>query len=366
MSTQAIGLDITPTALIAVVLKKKGKLHVVDRVATRALSPGVVVDGEVSDVEALSAALRTMWDEEGLKSGTPVNLGIANQRSISRIVELPKIKKNDQLRDAIGFEVDEILPIPREEAVWDFHTIEEFDHPELGTRYQRHIVVMTYRESVERYRDAVDGAGLKLGNIDLAAFALMRAGLPSVRAYVHAELGGEPEQPLLVALCDVGPSTTNVVVSRGSVCEMNRVVAHGTRTFSHALVEHFGWTPEDADRVVREAGIMPLGGMETPGDPYADSRAVLQNVADHFAHELKSSLDYYHHNSSHSERIGRIVLSGEGALLRGIEERFAAVLELPVSIVDASSVVDATSLQNIGPSHAHMAVAIGLGLEDAA
>lgn len=364
MPAHTIGLDITPTALVAVSLRKKGKLRSVEHVALRSIEHGIVSDGEVHDVDRLAAAIADMWAVEQLKAKA-VTLGIANQRTLTRIVELPKLKKG-QVRDAIGFEVDDILPIPLEESVWDYHTVGEFPHPDSGAAFQRHIVVMTYRESVERYREAIEKAGLKLANIDLAAFALMRAGLPGVKAALQVEPGADATQPLLVGMCHIGPTSTNVVISRDGICEMNRLVGFGVQTFSQGLVEQFGWGRQDADRVVYEAGILPLGGIESPGDPYTDSRMVMQHVADRFAQEIGASLDYYHHHSQHGERIGHVVLSGDGALLRGIEERFAATLELPVSIADTSTVVDAQSLQSIGANHAHLVVAIGLGLQEAA
>jgi type IV pilus assembly protein PilM len=223
---------------------------------------------------------------------------------------------------------------------------------------------MVYRESVERYRDAVEKAGLAVHNIDLAAFALMRAGLNGNRAF--SDLHGDGMGDDVVVLCDIGPTATNVVVSRNGVCELNRLVSFGTHIFSQTMVDQFGWEFDDADRVKTEAGILPLGGIESPGDPYSESRRIMQYVADQFAQEIRTSFDYYHHSTAGAARINRVVLSGEGALLRGIEERFATELGIPVSILDASSRLDTTSVQEIGANHAHLAVALGLGMDEAA
>lgn len=357
MPAQPVGLDITSSALVAVMLKKRGKTYTLVRHAVAPLDHGIVSDGEVVDVLGLSAALRTFWDREGIKDKN-VALGVANQRCIVRTIDLPRIKGAKQLREAISFEVTDNLPIPLENAVFDYHTVDTYKDDQTGVERQRHVVVMTYRESMERFRDAVLGAGLKLRRIDLAGFALMRAGLRSVAD------ASDDEQ--IVALCDVGPTTTNLVVSRKGVCEFNRQVPFGTKMFSQTLSEQFGWGDDDAERVKLEAGILPLGGVESPGDPYTDSRSVMQFVADQFAAEIRTSFDYYLHATGGQHRVARVVIAGEGALMRGIEDRFAAELGVPVSILDASPLLDTASIEVLGANHAQYGTALGLAVEEAA
>jgi type IV pilus assembly protein PilM len=123
MASPPVGLDITPTALVAVSLKRKGKAYEVVRRAESPLAAGIVVEGEVHDADALGAAIKAFWAEHGIKE-KQVAIGVANQRCITRVVEKVRIKGNrKQLREALSFDVAEHLPIPLEEAVWDFHTV---------------------------------------------------------------------------------------------------------------------------------------------------------------------------------------------------------------------------------------------------
>ena len=363
MASPPVGLDITPTALVAVSLKRKGKAYGIAKRAESPLAPGIVVDGEVHDADALGAAIKAFWAEHGIKDKN-VAVGVANQRCITRIVEKVRIKGGKkQLREALSFDVAEHLPIPLEEAVWDFHTIAKWKNEETGAEMERHVVVMVYREPVERYREAVVAAGLKLVRIDLAAFALMRAGLPAVKLALGSE---DHDEEQVVALLDVGPTSTNVVITRGDMCELNRIIQFGRQHFTQTLVEQFGWELADATRVSGEAGITPLGGMEAPGDPYADARRIMQYVADQFAQEIRTSFDYYNHSSGGANRVSRVVVAGEGALLRGIEHRFANELGVPVSILDASPRLDPASVEELGVQHARFGTALGLGMEEAA
>jgi len=362
MASPPVGLDITTNALVAVSLRRKGKGYGIARRVESPLAPGIVIDGEVHDSDALGAAIKTFWAEHDIKDKT-VSIGVANQRCITRMVEMTRIKNKKQLREALSFEVADNLPIPLEEAVWDWHTVDRWKDEASGGEKERHVVVMVYRESVERFRDAIAIAGLKLARIDLSAFALMRAGLPAVKLALQAE---EVTEEPVVALIDIGATSTNVVISRGGICELNRLVAFGRQHFTQTLVEQFGWELSDAERVSTEAGIAPLGGMEAPGDPYADARRVMQFVADQFAQEIRTSFDYYSHSTDGTHRVGRMVVAGEGALLRGIEQRFAHELGLPVSVLDASPRLDAVSVEELGELHPRYGTALGLAMEEAA
>lgn len=365
MAAPPTGLDISSSALVAVTLKRKGKAYVVDQRAEGDLPSGLIVDGEVHDVDALADAIKSFWATSGLKDKN-VSIGLATQRCVVRVVEMPRIKNKKQLRDAISFEVSDLLPIPLEDAVWDFHTVATWKGDD-GVEKQRHIIVMTYKDSVDRYRDAITAAGLKLVRVDLGAFALMRAGLPAVNLVQDTGGSGDDDaNDQAVALIDVGPSVTNLVVSHGGVCQLNRLVSFGTQHFVQTLAEQFGWSAEDALRVAFDAGIQPLGGVEQPDDQYADARRIMQYVCDQFAAELKTSFDYYAHSVGQGNRIGRVVVAGEGSLLRGIEYRFANELSIPTSVLDASPRLDPASVDELGARHARFGTALGLAIQEAA
>lgn len=361
MAAPPVGLDITASSLAAVSLVRKGKAYSVTRRAEAALPPGVVVDGEVRDVAALAAALRTFWSEAGIAQRS-VAIGVANQRCVTRTFDMVRIRNRKQLRDAISFEVADNLPIPVEQAIWDFHTVSTYKD-EAGVERQRHVVVMVYRESVEAWQEAVTAAGLKLVRIDLAAFALMRAGLPGVKIAIAAE--GIEEEPV-VAMLDVGSMSTNVVISHGDVCELNRIVAFGANHFPDALVEQFGWSAEDAARVSGEAGIEPLGGVEAADDPYADARRVQQYVVEQYAQELRTSFDYFTHSTGGARQVGRVVIAGGGAGLRGLAQRLGQELGVPVSSLDPSSRLDTPSVEDFGADLPRYGTALGLAMDVAA
>src|SRR3712207_1261676 len=81
-----VGLDLDGGFLAAVQTSGDG----VTRAASAELAPGVITDGEVTDVPALSEALKDFFKLHSLPRR--VRLGVSNQQIVVRHLELPKIE----------------------------------------------------------------------------------------------------------------------------------------------------------------------------------------------------------------------------------------------------------------------------------
>src|SRR3954470_8576166 len=87
---QVVGLDIDPSGVAVAQVSVNGHVEI-QRAAFAELEPGVVRDGEVVDVQALTATLKAVWREH---KGLPKNVrvGIANQKIVVRQIELPPLE----------------------------------------------------------------------------------------------------------------------------------------------------------------------------------------------------------------------------------------------------------------------------------
>src|SRR5581483_6060113 len=83
----------------------------------------------------------------------------------------PRLRPRGHQRREAARERD---PLPLDEAVLDYHVLGESVDAD-GTVMQRVLLVVAYRELVERYVSACKKAGITLAGVDLEAFALLRA-----------------------------------------------------------------------------------------------------------------------------------------------------------------------------------------------
>src|ERR687896_1396488 len=143
------------------------------QVARMELEPGIVVGGELREPDRLAEALKTFFRDHKLpKQG--VRLGIASNRIGVRTFDVPGIEDEKQLNNAVRFRAQEALPIPLDEAVLDYQILSDTINEE-GVRIRRVLLVVAYRDLVDRYVAACRKAGIKLAGIDLEGFAALRA-----------------------------------------------------------------------------------------------------------------------------------------------------------------------------------------------
>src|SRR4029450_6748573 len=100
---------------------------------------------------------------------------------------------------------EEVLPIPLDEAVLDYAVLDERER-EDGTTWKRILLVVAYRDVVDRYLQACRRAGLQVVGIDLEAFALLRSLEPPTERDAGAGA--------LVAVA-IGHDRTTIAVSNG-------------------------------------------------------------------------------------------------------------------------------------------------------
>ncbi len=233
-----VGLDIQPGYVAAVKAHVNGGI-VVEQAAGAPLPPDTVREGEVYDEAALGEALQELFKDGQL--GKRVRVGLANQRTVLRMLELPPVTDRKELAAAVRFQAEDQVPMPLASAVLDFHSLGVFDTPS-GPR-QRVIVVAAQREMVERLLRAVRHAGLRPEGVDLSAFALIRSLYrPNAQAASHGESGedGLAEQQLeRVLYLNVG-GLTNMAIAEGTLCRFTRVVGGGLEAMASEIAERRG------------------------------------------------------------------------------------------------------------------------------
>jgi type IV pilus assembly protein PilM len=215
-----VGLDIQPGFVAAVQARVNGSI-LAERACSLALPADAMRDGEVIDEDAVSETLRELFTESGLSKR--VRVGVANQRTVLRTLELPPVTDPKELAAAVNFQAQDQVPMPLDNAVMDFHPLGIVDTP-AGPR-QRVVLVAAQRDMIERLLAAVRRAGLSAEAVDLSAFALIRSLYRT-----------DPEQTQRVLYLNVD-GLTNLAIAEGKICRFTRVVGSGLEGMASELAE---------------------------------------------------------------------------------------------------------------------------------
>ncbi len=324
MPSTVVGLDIGRTAVRAVELRT-GKHAVVRRAGRVPLPAGAVEAGAVSDPEAVTAALRTLWREARIGSRA-VRLGVCSGSVLVRQIELDWMPQAD-LRRALRYQVADLLPVAVDDANLDHVHLgdDERVDPTTGTtrKVSRILLVATARGGVDELVRCVRAAGLRPQTADLSPLALVRAAHHAARGSVDgSEAGSE-------AVIDVGTDKTAVAVHTGGVPRFVRVATGlGGDTLTRAVVEQTGMSWDEADQAKTD----PVGPGTRPEVALALTGAVERLVAD-----IRTTLDY-HASVDPAHVPTRAVLTGGAATNPGLLAHCARLLDMPVRRLEAGAV----------------------------
>ena len=336
-----VGLDIDATGIVAASVVVNGRLRI-ERVAFTPLEPGIIRDGEVADVDGLAEALKTLYREnKGLDKR--VRVGLANQKIVVRVVDLPYLEDAKELEAAVRFQAQDQLPMPLEHAVLDHQPLAVVEDP--AGRRQRVLLVAARREMVERVLGALRAAGLKPEGVDLSAFATVRA--------LH-RAGPDDELVLYLAIGGL----TNLAVARGTECTFARASGSGVEALAVELAERAALTLEHAYGWLAHVGVeQPVEDVTGDRQIVDHTRQILLDGVRRIASEVRSSLDF-HRMQEDAGTVSRAVMTGPASAIPGFDVALASELGIPVE----QGLVDGAPA---GIDAGRVTVAAGLALVEA-
>jgi type IV pilus assembly protein PilM len=359
-----VGLDIQPGYVSAVQARVNGSIQV-QKAAGAALPPDTMREGEVLDGTALADTLREMFRDSKLDKR--VRIGVANQRTVLRTLELPPLTDRKELATAVRFQAEDQVPMPLDNAVLDFHALGVIDTP-AGPR-QRVIVVAAQRDMVERLIAAVRAAGLRPEGVDLSAFALIRS--------LHR---ADEDHAGRVLYLNIG-GLTNMAIAEGTVCRFTRVIGGGLESMAADIAERNSIKLTEARELlaavdldapspaapslyadIDQQELQPADPVSTaPQKPTIDVRPVLSSGVREIAGEVRNSLDF-HRSQEGGGEVSSIVLSGSALQISGFARALQSELRVPL-IPQTVGVLDERAAGDV--SAERLAVATGLAVEEA-
>lgn len=349
MARSTIGLDIGTTAVRAAELKH-GDPPTLVRFAQLSLPPGAVLNGEVSEPEAVTQVIKDLWHRGEFK-GKRVAIAVANQNVIVRPVELPRMEEED-LRTALPFQVADYIPIPLEEALLDFLILDEFMSPD-GDAMMRVLAVAAQREMVDRFVDGVVGAGLEPIAVDVGPLAALRPLIDPAPSLL--------EERTAEAVVDIGGGITNVVVHEQGTPRLVRIVLTGGNDLTQALATELNLELEDAEREKISIGLQPENAPVPPG-----AATIIESRARAFIDDVRRSLEYYR-TQADAVPIARATIVGGGSRLPRLGERLAGALRIPVEEGHALRFLNVADLgltpEQLDQVGVVASIAIGLAME---
>ena len=267
-------------------------------------APKGLLKNSRADSAALTEALQGLIKSGGFNQG-PVHIGLPGQAATVRRITLPPLSPRDVAK-AMRWEAAKHLPLPAEEAVYDYAFLEKRVSEEKTVLEL--ILAAAPKALTETLAGAVTQAGLSPEAIEATPFALSRA----VQWCAAAE--PKPFQDTLLVIY-VGARSSDLLVLHRGVIRFFRPVAIGVNHFRQEGTRTGKHPPGEAAALQRIA---------EPLLPYGPS-----NPAQKLTRQAARSLEFFISENDYPEHhCGAVLLCGGGALIPGLTETLAAELDL--------------------------------------
>ena len=337
-----VGVDIGSSSVKAVELQRKNGDFQLVSLGYESLEPDSVVDGQIMELNSVSNAISNIFNEHKIKTNR-VAAGVNGHSVIVKNIMLPQMS-SAELQESFAWHAEEHIPFDITDVTLDYHV--------TGTTDDAIHVLMAAckRDKVANLKQAIQLAGKQPVVIDVDAFALQNC----------YELNYDPQPNEVVALLNIGASTTNINILNGNRSVFTRDATFGGNQYTSLLQKELGVTFEHAEQVKR--------GMPLP-EPVEDRdiKPILETVSDILALEIQKTMDFYRATvEDGGVAVEKILVSGGGSKLAGLIDFLAQQFEMPVEIFDPFRKIKVDS-RGFDPEYMRevipeMAIAVGLAL----
>ena len=340
--TSMVGVDVGSSSVKAVELQGKPGDFQLLSLGFETLQSDSVVDGQIMELNAVSNAIGSIFNEHKIKT-TKVAAGVNGHSVIVKNIVLPQMS-DAELQESFAWHAEEHIPFDITDVNLDYHVTGQSDDA-------IHVLMAACkRDKIANLKQAIQLAGKQPAVIDVDAFALQNC----------YELNYDPQPGLVVALLNIGASTTNINILNGSRSVFTRDATFGGNQYTSLLQKELGLTFDQAESVKR--------GMPLPdGAEQREIGPILDTVSDILALEIQKTMDFYRATVEDGESaVEKILVSGGGSKLTGLVDFLSKRFEVSVEMFDPFRKIrvdargfDPEYMREIVPE---MAIAVGLAL----
>ena len=298
-----IGVDISSSAVKMVEIAEAGKgLYRVERYAIEQLPRDSVVDGNISNLDAVSDALQRGWKRLGTRI-KHVALALPAAAVITKKVILPAGQREEDLEFQVQGEANQYIPFTLEEVNIDFQVL---GAAPSGPEEVEVLIAASRKEKIEDRVAAAQAAGLKPLVMDVESFATQTA-FELIQGQIP-----EANDNQIYAIIDTGASVMRITLMHHGQSVYMREQQIGGNLLTQDIARQYGMPFEEAE-MAKKTGSLPEGYHQE----------LLQPFVERISGEIARAFQFFF-TSTQFNRIDHIVLAGGCANLPGLEERVAA------------------------------------------
>lgn len=310
-SNRVLSIDITNESITIVEItaaqKKQTYIH---KVLIFETPEDSFEDGQIRDLERIASEIRTQLASAGVSNKNAVFV-MNSTKIVNREVVIPDVpeKKIPQL---INSNASEYFPVNNIEEYVIANTVLEHFVDENGNKQQRVMAVAAPEMMVRGYYDLAQAAGLKVQDLDYIGNAMLQL------------IKTQTTEQSTTMVIQLGAESTVLNVVNGDKLLLQRTVPYGTNPVVNVVMQEKGVDATTAMTMLQNERIITVD--------FDDNEAT--GAFRYLINNIGRVMDFYA-SKNPDNPIDDVFLTGDGALIRGIDGLFKIQLNVSTRIMDS-------------------------------
>ena len=265
-------------------------------------------DGTIRDPERIAAAIRAQLQQAGITNKVAVFV-MNSTKIINREVVIPYVKEN-KIGSIINANASDYFPVSIEDYVVS-NSLLETTTDDAGVKQMRVMAVAAPEAMVRSYYDLGAACGLKVQDLDFIGNSMLQL------------IKTQTTEQSTTMVIQLGSESTVLNVVQGDKLLLQRNVPYGTNPVVNVVMEERGVDATTAMTLLQNDRIITVD--------FDDNEAT--GAFRYLINNIGRVMDYY--ASQHPDNpIDDVFLTGDGALIRGIDGLFKIQLNVSTRIMD--------------------------------
>jgi type IV pilus assembly protein PilM len=304
LSSPSFGLDISEESIKFVELLENKNGIELGRYGEREIPPGIIESGKIKNLKKMEEILIALKKDEKINT---VRVSLPEEQVYLFRINLGKEGLED-IREGIEFSLEENIPIPAQDVVFDYEILDENDK----SLYIQ--VAAIPKNVVDNYLSVFENSGIAVSFLEMEAQAIARAVIKK----------GDQETYMIV---DFGKRRTGIsVFSKGNLMFTSTIDVGGV-VLTNVIQKSFKISFEEAEKMKQKYG---LGRDSEKKEMFS----VLLNGVSVLRDEISRHLLFWNTSKNEEGRshslIKKIILCGGDSNLVGLPEYISVSMKIKV------------------------------------
>lgn len=326
-----LGIDIGSFSIKIVEITQNGGKSEIINYAIAKTPENSVNDGKIMDVDKVASVIEGLLLKNFSKTKRVISV-ISSSALLTREVNIPKMNESD-IEKYISLDSQQYFPVNLDDYILDFKVLEEVSGvkgPELMV-----FLVAVPQNIVNDYMKLFNKLKLDIEAIDIAPNALSKL----AKAISVNKITSKKEDNMTTAVIDLGAETTTVTIVENGVLQFSRSIPSGGNGLTQSIANTFGLNMQEAEEYKLKNSEIVLETHDSTNLSSSISDTI-KPMLDSLASYINKFFEFYCTRNT-LNKIDSIYLTGGGSLLKGIEEYYRGLFNMPTKRINiADGIVD--------------------------